>query len=537
MSKNKNIRIINDKKVKNMDNNIIKLEASNKTNNNIQYIYHLSDIHIRNEIDRHKEYLSVFEELYKSLVQSLINPLTCLTVVTGDVLHNKTILKPECISLTKDFFIGLTNLTDVIVILGNHDCNTNNEKSLNALYPIIKNLNTKNKIYLLNFNKLYSYKNIIFGVTTLYSRTVTSCKNINNNCIKIALYHGSLYKDNKNRNDNWNNWNNKFTVQNFDEYDIVMLGDIHKHKYLNEKKTIAYASSLIQQDYGESPLDHGYLKWNIKDKTSEFVRIRNNYGFITLNINDKIDNPYLFPKYPYIRVLYSNTDKMESRLVDYENYLRKCLKHNFDIKELVFVQNSDNINKNIQTERIQIEHIDDLDTLNKIIKEHIHNNQNVQNLTNIQIKDILNKIKTMDLDFDNPLKCICKNIQLERLKFGNLFSYGDNNEINFNKLNKIVGIVTSNGNGKTALIDSILYGIFGKFSKSDNKYHAMNIESNTCISEITMKVNNNLYKIIRQCKKFNNNIEFYENDELITSDDKSMTTKDIFKRYVIMMIL
>jgi DNA repair exonuclease SbcCD nuclease subunit len=53
------------------------------------------------------------------------------------------------------------------------------------------------------------------------------------------------------------------SVEDFKGYDYVLLGDIHRHQYLNEEKTIAYASSLISQNFSENDIYHGYILWDI----------------------------------------------------------------------------------------------------------------------------------------------------------------------------------------------------------------------------------------------------------------------------------
>ena len=40
---------------------------------------------------------------------------------------------------------------------------------------------------------------------------------------------------------------------------------------MNKEKTVAYSSSLIQQNFGESEDEHGILLWDIKTKNSEFL--------------------------------------------------------------------------------------------------------------------------------------------------------------------------------------------------------------------------------------------------------------------------
>ena len=74
----------------------------------ITKLYHISDIHIRLQ-KRHDEYKKVFNNLYNNLKDEVKNGLggdssKGLIIITGDILHSKTELSPECVSLTADFF-------------------------------------------------------------------------------------------------------------------------------------------------------------------------------------------------------------------------------------------------------------------------------------------------------------------------------------------------------------------------------------------------------------------------------------------------
>ena len=55
---------------------------------------------------------------------------------------------------------------------------------------------------------------------------------------------------------------------------------------------IAYPSSLIQQDYGESVTKHGFLFWDIQERAFEEYDIRTNYGFYKFVVNslDDLEN-------------------------------------------------------------------------------------------------------------------------------------------------------------------------------------------------------------------------------------------------------
>ena len=79
-----------------------------------------------------------------------------------------------------------------------------------------------------------------------------------------------------------------------------MLGDIHLFQYLNEEKTIAYSSSVVQQNFGESIEGHGYLIWDTTTDTHEFIQVDNSFIFINAIIeNGKLINEIEFNKYQY----------------------------------------------------------------------------------------------------------------------------------------------------------------------------------------------------------------------------------------------
>ena len=106
----------------------------------LKWIVHLSDIHIRN-LKRHREYEECFEKVYDELRKL---PINTIIYVAGDVVHAKTQMSPELIHQTSMFFKNLADIAPTIVITGNHDCNLNNRSRMDALSPIVKNLNLSN---------------------------------------------------------------------------------------------------------------------------------------------------------------------------------------------------------------------------------------------------------------------------------------------------------------------------------------------------------------------------------------------------------
>src|SRR5271170_6193840 len=110
------------------------------TDVNVEFVYHIADIHIR-LYARHTEYKSVFERLYKYLKSEKKNiGNKGIIVLCGDIFHSKNELSPNCIALCSNFLRSLCDIFPVIMIMGNHDINSGNNNHLDALTPIVDNL-------------------------------------------------------------------------------------------------------------------------------------------------------------------------------------------------------------------------------------------------------------------------------------------------------------------------------------------------------------------------------------------------------------
>lgn len=513
----------------------MKVIKINNNKENINKIYHISDIHIRLDSSRYDEYRHVFENLYKKLDELIKNPLECLIVITGDILHSKTTLRPECIELVKDFFYNLANITDVIVIIGNHDCNMNNESSMNSLYPLIqKNFETKNKIKLLNSNRVYHYNNILFGVSTIYSKKVTRCLTKSDtkykNHTKIALYHGFVAGAETDLGFSVRKEKGIFDIKDFSDYHLVLLGDVHKFQYLDDNNTSAYASSLIQQNYSESLNNHGMIEWDVNKLTSEFINIPNDYGFITLNLkNNKLTNydKHKIPKNVRIKLIYDTQCKLVE-IEKIENELRKD--HNI----IEFITNREiennklSINLDLENEKEVINLKSNntvIDLIMKYIDKYYNYNNNIKKIIKEQINESL---KNIQHDYDDNTK----NISLESIKFNNTFTFGEDNNINFSNLHGIVGLVAPNHYGKSCIIDTIQQGIFGNFVRGSTN-DILNVNKKEYDINTKIKVNENNYNILREGKvrkkKVSETVKLYDGEKLLTQDTKTETEEFIKK--------
>jgi DNA repair exonuclease SbcCD nuclease subunit len=76
----------------------------------------------------------------------------------------------------------------------------------------------------------------------------------------------------------------------FDGCTCVMAGDIHKRQVLKRGDVdIVYPGSLIQQTFGETVSQHGFVVWNIENMTHEFIDLKTEYGLYDIEIESLED--------------------------------------------------------------------------------------------------------------------------------------------------------------------------------------------------------------------------------------------------------
>lgn len=439
----------------------------------IRNIYHLADIHIKDSEEYEKEYTEVFNKFFAYL-KNEPNKENSIVVICGDIMHNKCLFTHHSLEVFFNFMETITQYMDAIVIFGNHDGSVVQKKD--GIYPILSRI--KNVYYLMETGE-YKYNNIVFGVSSLLDgKLMKHCDIQTKDKISIALYHGML-SGVKLHNYITTEGINK---QTFDGYDFALLGDIHKHQYITP--TIAYSGSLLQQNFGEDVVHHGFIKWDILSKKSKFIAIPNNYAYIKLNIeNNVIINmpPYKLLK-PKITVTSKNTTK--SQCIDLINKF-------YPQHTKLYIEQ-----KNSKVDEGNVELIEnklhDVDYQSELIKAYCKKHFKIDDT---YIENIINFHHQMT----NKLNSETQNTntwKLKNLKFSNLFSYGENNEIDFESFNQTISLRGENHIGKSALIDIILYAIYGKCSRGKNN-DIINIDANNMVCIITLEMNNVLYKITR----------------------------------------
>jgi DNA repair exonuclease SbcCD ATPase subunit/DNA repair exonuclease SbcCD nuclease subunit len=468
---------------------------------------HISDTHIRN-VKYHEEYRKVFADIYESLE----NEKPDYIIHTGDIAHTKTQLSPEYFELCADFLKNLADIAPTYIILGNHDGNLKNDNRQDAITPVIEALQHPNLYLLKESGETQLDSSICLNVLSVFDRD-NWVSPTNQDMINIALYHGAI------RgcviNDEWSLENGEDDINIFTNFDFAMLGDIHRTQYLDTEERVWYAGSTVQQNFGES-LRKGYLLWDIRGKDNFKVEKRlfmSPRPFYTIEINKDGTLPKVdVPKNARLRLIsnYNLPLAKLRRACDYANAKWSPYSVNFVNKagygSGTSVQ-TDGKTMNMRDQNLQ----------EKYIRAFLSNKEISD--------DVLDRILELNRNYSKQIESttnVSRNIvwKLRKMKWNNLFNYGEKNEIDFDKLDGLVGIFGKNYSGKSSIIDSALFGLYNTTSKGERKnVHIVNQNKQNAKCQLEIGVGDDIYKITRNLEKYQKKLRGKETTEVKTELD------------------
>jgi DNA repair exonuclease SbcCD ATPase subunit len=499
----------------------------------LKKIYHIADVHIRN-VKRHNEYRQVFEKMFEEIRKRGTD--NSIIYLAGDIAHAKLELSPELVREISWLFTECSKHCETILITGNHDCNMNNSDRLDVLTPIVEALNLPNFTYLRD-TQVYSIGGVDFGVFSIFDDKSNWPKGdtLSGNK-KIALFHGPV--DNSQTDIGYVVSSRHFTTEMFDGYDLALLGDIHKRQEMISPKgcKVVYAGSLVQQNFGETLDKHGFLVWDLDTMSYEAVDIDNDYGYYTMDIdNGKVPIVNDMPKKPRLRVRLSNTDSADTKRVMAE------IKMRYGVEDFTIIR-TDSLSKSKTGNRLNkldFEDISDINYQNSLINEYVERMMpfvTPDDLTGLEIinRDINSRIVQDDVQ---------RNIQWKPIKFefSNMFSYGENNKIDFTKLNGLVGLFAPNAAGKSSLFDAVSFCLYDKSSRAFKAANILNNRKTEFSCTLNFQIDGLDYFIERTAKTINKgknvkvDVNFWRQD----GDDKTSLngterrdTNQIIEQYV-----
>ena len=496
------------------------------TGRKVDKIFHISDIHVYN-YQRHEEYIEVFEKLYK-IIEERMTP-NSIIFLGGDIVHSKTNMSPELFSVVSNLLSTLCNMLPTIVILGNHDLNLNNKTRLDALTPIINSLNLPT-LHFLNETNVYKYEQIAFSLLHVKDKieNVIPAKSFDSET-KILMYHGPV----KNSATAYGYLleGNYLDVLEHADYDYILLGDIHKHQYLNLERTAAYPSSLIQQNFGED-LTHGIIEWDLNKKTSEFIKIASSHGYYTFKLkNDKVAEK-IPGDLPYNLNVAITAENCTQEFID---SFCIALEKKYNVlrikkpKVTKFIIDNGKGEVSLDKENI----IRDFEWRHSMLERYVQNELKQE----YQADKFLDIHKTASLELDEPSEFIGVTWKPLRFEFSNMFSYGEGNVFNLGELGGLVGLFSPNASGKSTLLDAMTYCIFDKCSKTSSGAEVMNTSSDFFSCKLELSVAGESYFIERNGKKGKDGkvkviVNFYKEDGTSLNGEQRYETNDSIRKYL-----
>lgn len=531
-------------------------------------VFHLADLHIRrgNEQNaRYEEYRDVFEGCVRA-IRARAYGKKCAVVICGDVFHHKLEIAPAGIRLFYDLVHSLADMMKVLIIQGNHDLLQQRDASENndLIEALLLNNFHSNVMYLKDTG-LYTFDNLQFGVVSIRDilrsgassgmvdtlppfPTPTSSKSV----FRIALAHCTV------KNCMLSATQKSLEgvpVEWFAAYDVAMLGDIHLQHVVRNKRhavTYGYPGSLVQQSFGETTFDHGFLEWIVPSSASEeprYIRhhVPNRFGKVNAQIEILDGHPQVFVnthgKTPLEQFVASKDlpERLHMRLYTNKHSvgwteralesIRLITKDRTEVNvDVINTQSSERAARNSDDSELDLSELNRVDTINSFLREHMRQEVKDANPDWFSlIKDpmgftlhpkgppriaemvgsknelIRSAIAKSGIESEESVAGGTKCFRLMTLRFGWILAFGGENVFNFESRESICLINAPNGFGKSAFFEVIILGLFGEVIPSRhnrgtsqsilNKRRLANTDSSNISIEFLL--NEDRYKIRR----------------------------------------
>lgn len=262
----------------------------------IKKIIHIADVHIRN-FQRLEEYTAKLNELNENIekITKEYRNDEVRIVISGDIVHSKNTISNELIAFVSSWIRELEKYGKVIVISGNHDLMVGNMSRIDTLTAVFTASKFENAVHLDSYlgydSGIMPDDNVCWALYSIFTDfkkpNIEQAKKDFPNNIIIGLYHGTIVGATLN---NGTLVDSGLGGDEFEGCDFVAAGDIHKRQEIKRGDVkIVYPGSLIQQTFGETVTQHGFVVWDLENKTHEFVDLSDDYALYDFEIKDVDD--------------------------------------------------------------------------------------------------------------------------------------------------------------------------------------------------------------------------------------------------------
>ena len=274
----------------------------------LTHIIHIADLHVRcgnRDVARIDEYEAVFTNFINDIrdIPAVVNG-TALVVIAGDIFDTKTRAETAGAIMFFKFINSLTTLVPVVVICGNHDFKQAEPDTPDSVEMFTTPYQTTTHNHSLTYLKdtgRYVWGNVGFGLVSVKDtlRAFNTAGVVENLptfpsadvfpeqvIYRVALFHGTISQSSLPSGRSADTVAHGYPLDWFATagYDSVMLGDNHVQQVhvTKDGMTWGYSGSLVQQNFGETLVGHGFILWEVANKTGALHHVRNDYGSVTV---------------------------------------------------------------------------------------------------------------------------------------------------------------------------------------------------------------------------------------------------------------
>lgn len=467
----------------------------------INKVFHISDIHILK-----KNYKNIINSFNK-LVDDIVKVPNCILIIAGDIFEYKTRVTNDDVKLFHNLMSLLeNNKIKTIIIPGNHDYNGNIVETdlittllINTKYIHIT-CYSKSGIYQVNNLDIYFFSPIDNEILFCKPHKGRTSIALLHEPIKNSLLYGGITLKEA-----------RFGKSDFKEFDLVILGDIHLPQFI--APNIAYSGSFVQKHIGEG-LEHGYVLWDVKTHTGNFIAIPLLESYLKLSINDNQVTalPETNPK--YISLEHNNcSTKFISDFIKTITEKYGCKPDKvIDCSKFEYKAPSEHNKFNIAIMDNQFTLITDF------LKTKLVNELNINEIINLHTKYVKELIPVSKIKWN-----------LNYLTWSNIFCYGSENYINFHELQGLSHIRGKNKTGKSSVIDILILILFNSMVRG-TKSDIVNKNCKKGWIKCSFSINNDEY-ILERYFESSRNVSNSLYAHLLTINGENITKESITETY------
>jgi DNA repair exonuclease SbcCD nuclease subunit len=248
-----------------------------------------SDWHLGKKLEN-KQRIEEQKEVLNWILGILDTEKPDVFIVAGDI-YDTAVPTAQAEELFYDFASKAGEKTLFAVIAGNHDLVVNNSTRKDAISAIFETANFEN-CFLLDAELGYQSgcvidDNVTWVVYSIFNDFLRP--DIEQNVIDnphnkiIGLFHGMIVGAQMQNNSIAENGLN---TDIFQGCDCVMAGDIHKRQTIKRNGVkLVYPGSMIQQTFGETVSQHGFVLWDMVTMHHEFIDLDTCHGLYDIEVS------------------------------------------------------------------------------------------------------------------------------------------------------------------------------------------------------------------------------------------------------------